>query len=160
MTAIPNPVGITKDGWYAKHTGEHQLWGPVKNLRTAVQTWPEAIYQRVEEGMVVTSVDMRPTSQPIAPRHDEALLRKCLSAMPLGKYHTKDTEPVTLFCDGEPVMYLGVAGPDLSVKVAEGCVAALVHLLNTREQTRIGCTCGHPEWPKPCPIHQRTEDPR
>ena len=61
MTTIPNPVGITKDGWYAKHTGESRLWGPVKNLRTAVQTWPEAIYQRVEEGMVVTSVDMRPT---------------------------------------------------------------------------------------------------
>lgn len=70
-------------------------------------------------------------------RHDDALLRIYLSAMPLGKYHTKDTDPVTLFCDGEPVMYLGVVGPNLSVKVAEGCVAALVHLLNTREQTEI-----------------------
>jgi len=137
MSVIPNPVGITKDGWYAKHTGESRLWGPVKNLRTAVQTWPESIYQRVEEGAVVTSVDTRPTLPATPPRHDEALLRIYLSAMPLGKYHTKDTDPVTLFCDGEPVMYLGVVGPNLSVKVAEGCVAALVHLLNTREQTEI-----------------------
>lgn len=72
MTSIPNPAGIIKDGWYAKHTGESRLWGPVKNLRTAVQTWPDAIYQRVEEGVVVTSVDMRPTLPAAQPRHDEA----------------------------------------------------------------------------------------
>jgi len=70
---------------------------------------------------------------PPPPRHDEGLLRIYLSAMPLGKYHRSDAEPRWLFCDGKKVMLFDADIPG----AMSGCIAALVHLLNTREQTEI-----------------------
>jgi hypothetical protein len=69
---------------------------------------------------------------PVPPRYDEALLRDCLSAMPLGKYHRLDTDPQAVYRDGMPVIV--VHGP---LAANGGLVAALVHLLNAREQTEI-----------------------
>lgn len=70
----------------------------------------------------------------IVSRHDEALLRIYLSAMPLGKYHTKDSHPYDLYRDGKHVAHIDSAD---SGRAQEGLVAALVHLLNTREQREI-----------------------
>ena len=72
------------------------------------------------------------------PRYDEALLRIYLSAMPLGKYHTNDDHPSRLLRNGEHVATIfaeerAADGRDLTA----GLVAALVHLLNAREQTEI-----------------------
>lgn len=64
--------------------------------------------------------------------YDEALLRKCLEAMPLGKYHKLDTDPQTVYRDGMPVIV--VHGP---MAANQGLTSALVHLLNNREQTEI-----------------------
>jgi hypothetical protein len=73
-----------------------------------------------------------------APRHDEALLRIYLSAMPLGNYHTRDKHPSLLFRDGKPVLFVTKHSEcNASPSIVEGAVAALVHLLNTREQTEI-----------------------
>lgn len=74
---------------------------------------------------------------PDKPRHDEALLRIYLSAMPLGKYHKLDGTHRTLCCDGKAVAIIDCGNRDHATERAEGLVAALVHLLNTREQTEI-----------------------
>jgi len=73
-----------------------------------------------------------------ASRYDEALLRIYLSAMPLGKYHAKHTNPSWLYCDGVAIALIDASTPyNKNIPRNEGLVAALVHLLNAREQTEI-----------------------
>lgn len=72
---------------------------------------------------------------------DESLLRECLSAMPLGKYHTRDGHPYRLYRDGVLQFsihtdHIYATKPGVTEGI-QGCIAALVHLLNTREQTDI-----------------------
>lgn len=66
------------------------------------------------------------------PRYDEALLRIYLSNMPLGRYHCLDNDPQAVYRDEMPVL---VVHAPLAANA--GIVAALVHLLNAREQTEI-----------------------
>ena len=58
--------------------------------------------------------------------------------MPLGKYHAKDSAPNVLYRDEVAVAIID-AGSKAAADDAKssGLVAALVHLLNTREQTEI-----------------------
>ena len=67
------------------------------------------------------------------PRYDEALLRKYLSDMPLGKYHASDLDIGLLVRDKRVIVATIMAQDDIAKKL----VAALVHLLNAREQTEI-----------------------
>lgn len=69
------------------------------------------------------------------PRYDEALLRIQLDSMPLGAYHLRDDYRNSVCLDGVPV--LAIAFRPGNAAAAEGCAAALVHLLNAREQTII-----------------------
>lgn len=71
-------------------------------------------------------------------RYDEALLRIQLSNMPLGHYHAKDTPENVLYRDGIAVAIID-AGTRTAVdgQKSAGLIAALVHLLNAREQTDI-----------------------
>lgn len=71
--------------------------------------------------------------------YDEKLLRIYLSRMPLGNYHVRDDAPSALYRDGKPVLFLTkFEGCNATREITEGCVQALVHLLNSREQTEIG----------------------